>query len=54
VHDVAPGIVRVLAAQRLADLLRAPPFLQPVSHELAQHRIAQQLAAPGPGSPPGR
>ena len=53
VHDVPPGIAGELAAQRVADLLRAPPRLQPVCHELAQHRIAQQLAAAGPGPAAG-
>jgi hypothetical protein len=54
VHEVPPGIVRELAAQRMADLFRAPPLLQPAGHELAQYRIAHQLAAAGPPPPLGR
>jgi hypothetical protein len=33
-----------LTAQRLADLLRAPPLLQPAGHELPQHLITGDLA----------
>src|SRR6266536_2106859 len=33
----------------VADLLRSPPLSHPVGHELAQHRIAHQLVATGPG-----
>jgi hypothetical protein len=51
VHQVPPGIAGELGAQRPADLLRAPAFLQPARHELAQHRIADELAAARPGPP---
>jgi hypothetical protein len=47
--EVAFGVVGELPAQRLADLLGTPPLLQPVLHEIAQHRVAEQLAAPGAG-----
>jgi hypothetical protein len=52
VHDVPRRLIRELAAQRLADLLRAPPLLQQPGHELAQHRIRGDLARPRPGPPP--
>jgi hypothetical protein len=44
---------RELAAQRLADLLRAPPLRRPLGHELPQHRIGGDLALPWPGPPLG-
>ena len=49
-HDVPPRIAGELAAQRLADLLRAPPPLQLLLYELPQHRVASQLVRPGPGA----
>jgi hypothetical protein len=52
VHQVSAGIAGELGAQRPADLLRAPPFLQPARYELAQHRISVQLAAARPGLRP--
>jgi len=51
VHHLPLGIIREFAAQRVADLLWAPPLVQPFLHELAQHRIMRQLAPPQPGSP---
>jgi hypothetical protein len=53
VHQLPPPIAGELGAQRPADLLRAPPLLQPARHELAQHRISVQLAATRPGTAPG-
>jgi len=53
VHQVPDGVTGELGAQRLADLLRAPPLLQPARHEQAQHRISVQLAATGPAPAPG-
>ena len=50
--DAAPAVGELLA-QRLADLLRTPPLPQPLGHELAQHRIVDQLAPAGPGPPVG-
>ena len=52
VHDMPRGITREPGAQRLADLLRAPPLLQPLGHELPQHLITGDLARPRPGPPP--
>jgi hypothetical protein len=52
VHDAARRLIRELAAQRLADLLRAPPLLQPLGHEPPQHRISGDLTRPRPGTPP--
>jgi len=50
VDDRKSALLGELPAQPLADLLRTPLLLQPVLHELAQHRIAEQLAAPGTGT----
>jgi hypothetical protein len=44
-HQVAVRLAGELPAQRLADLLRAPPLLKAL-HELGEHRVADQLAAP--------
>ena len=52
VHDMPRRLARELPSQRLADLLRTPPLLQPVGHELAQRLVAGDLASPGPGPPP--
>ena len=49
VHDMPRRLIRELAAQRLADLLRAPPLLQPLGHELPQHRISGDLARAAAG-----
>ena len=51
VYQLAVRVVGELALQLVADLLRAPPFLQPRLHELPQHRIAGQLAPPGASAP---
>jgi hypothetical protein len=50
VHDMPCRLIRELAAQRLADLLRAPPLLQPLVHELPQHRISGGPPAAGPAA----
>ena len=52
VHDMPRRLIRKLAALRLADPLRAPPFLQPLQHEPPQRRISGDLARPRPGKPP--
>ncbi len=50
-HQVQFRPVGKLHPQRLADLLRAPPLLQPLGHELSQHQVINQLAATGPCPP---
>ncbi len=50
-HQVPIRLVGKLHPERLADLLRAPPLLQPLGHKLTQHRVIDQLAATGPCPP---
>jgi hypothetical protein len=54
VRDMLRRVTGELAVQRLADLLRAPPLLQPLPHELPQRLIAGDLARPRPGPPLSR
>ena len=54
VHDMPRRLTGELAAQRLADLLRAPPLLQPAGHELPQHLITRRSCPPAAGRAAGR
>jgi len=51
VHDMPGRVAWDLAAGRLADLLRAPPLLQPLLHGLAHHQVGGDLVRPRPGAP---
>lgn len=44
-------LVRELFPQRMRDLLRAPPFQQPVLHKGPQLTVTGQLPCPWPGAP---
>ena len=52
-HHMPAAVIGKRSARSRADLLRAPPQLQPSGHERPQHRVSDKSSRSGP-TPPSR